>query len=347
MGGSYIHLIPCASRILASVRSTGGAGAHGPSPDACESARRSRGHGAPPEKTGSGRSTGSYRTPYRACGRSEESPARGNRGCTMREPKAEERTGSSAEKAKAAKSWRPSATRCRVRAAPSWSLAQEVVELLHSCALRGRQDAEPPRRRPAGRLHVVAASGLSTRELSRLALRRLRLPRPESLSRPHRRTRCRKSSVSSGGPPLVPQTRPVVGMVFVGGRTRRCSGTVGVAVLDVVAQRLKAPRAEKLGRSESELGTQAAALVRLPRGVDHVSPEARFRASGPREVQILELYGEASERGRLPSSWSSCPNGAQQFATLCGASAFAHARRRCSGSSSASSLLPWGLRKVS
>lgn len=172
-------------------------------------------------------------------------------------------------------------------AEPDWDTLQEVVETLpvavsaDLAAVMVREDAAP------GRLRLASASGLSGRDLGRLAFRPLTV------------SQARTVAAAAAGNVLVLElgirwARGVllrddsaVGMLYVGSRTRRRPDDVELRVLRQVAEALGSPVAG-LDRRPARLRRRASALARQT-GLHGSSQVANLRA---REAQILELYGD-------------------------------------------------------
>jgi hypothetical protein len=177
----------------------------------------------------------------------------------------------------------------RFEAAPDLTLAQDVVEGL-PLALRVDLAALSMReRRPAGRLCVVAAAGLTSRELGRLAFSPLSVAEAQALlaSLPENALACELGLLWGGGRLL--RHGEAAGLLLVGSRTRRMPGPAELRLLDLVAARLAAGLA-RLDATDAVLRRRGAELARR-RGLDGARPRAEPRLRS-REVQILELYGE-------------------------------------------------------
>ncbi|HXV57723.1 MAG TPA: LuxR C-terminal-related transcriptional regulator [Gaiellaceae bacterium] len=177
----------------------------------------------------------------------------------------------------------------RFEAAPAWAVAQEIVEALPLALCADLAILCVRERRPAGRLCVVAASGLSSRELGRLAFSPLSVTEARALlaSLPDNAFG-RELGLLWGAGRLL-RDDEAAGMLLVGSRTRRTPGPAELRLLDVAAARLAAGIG-KLDASDAVLRHRAAELARR-RGLDAARPGAQPRLRS-REVQILELYGE-------------------------------------------------------
>lgn len=181
-------------------------------------------------------------------------------------------------------------------AAPDWALAQEIVEALPLVLCADLATLSVRERWPAGRLCVVAASGLSSRELGRLAFSPLSVAEAQALlaSLPENAF-ARELGLLWGAGRLL-RGDEAAGMLLVGSRTRRKPGPAQLRLLDVVAGRLAAGIG-KLNASDAVLRRRSGELARR-RGLDTARPGAQPRLRS-REVQILELYGEGLRTGEI------------------------------------------------
>ncbi len=170
---------------------------------------------------------------------------------------------------------------------PGWGTLQDVAEALPAAVsadlavVMVREDAAP------GRLHLVSASGLSGRDLGRLAFE------------PFTVSQARTVVASAAGNVLAMElgirwARGIllrdggaVGMLYAGSRTRRRSLDGELALLKDVADALGPPVA-RLDRRPARLRRRASALARQT-GLNGGGRIGNLRA---REVQILELYGD-------------------------------------------------------
>ena len=170
---------------------------------------------------------------------------------------------------------------------PGWGTLQDVAEALPAAVsadlavIMVREDASP------GRLHLASASGLSGRDLGRLAFE------------PFTVSQARTVVASAAGNVLALElgirwARGIllrdggaVGMLYVGSRTRRRPLDEELALLKEVADAL-GPLVARLDRRPARLRRRASALARQT-GLNGGGRVGNLRA---REVQILELYGD-------------------------------------------------------
>ncbi|HEU4450361.1 MAG TPA: helix-turn-helix transcriptional regulator [Gaiellaceae bacterium] len=176
-----------------------------------------------------------------------------------------------------------------LRESPGWRTLQDVVEAVPPAAsvevalLSLREEGA------RGRLYLVAASGVSARELSRLAFEPLSLAQARAV-------------LASGGSSLLARELgvrwatgfwlkdgPAIGTLFAGCRTRRLPLPEELAGLREAAETLGGALGH-FDRAQRRLRRRAAALAR-EQGLDGAGrrPLRNLRA---REVQILELYGD-------------------------------------------------------
>lgn len=175
----------------------------------------------------------------------------------------------------------------RLEAEPGWGTLQEAAEALPAATsvdlalLLLREDAAP------GRLHLVSASGLSGRELGRLAFEPLTLAQARTVVASAAGNLLSLELGIRWAKGLLLRHGASVGMLFVGARTRRVPLPGDVRALREVADAL-GPALARLDRRPTRLRRRAAALARQT-GLNGGTGLGDLRA---REVQILELYGD-------------------------------------------------------
>lgn len=182
----------------------------------------------------------------------------------------------------------------RLEEDPGWDSLQEAVEAVPVATsvdvalVMLREEAAP------GRLYLVSASGLSGRELGRIAFEPLTLAQARTVVAAAAGNLLSLELGIRWASGLLLRHGASVGMLFVGSRTRRVPLAADVRTLREVARAI-GPALARLDRRPSRLRRRAAALARKT-GLNGGTRLGNLRA---REVQILELYGDGLSTGQI------------------------------------------------